>query len=90
MDELVEHLHLKHGMKCVIFIFDEHILKAGEIHGAITFAGYNFLDEQGKPSKIQVYSRIGEAEKEEFKNEFIVHRRGLYVCGEDHTEIIKR
>lgn len=94
MDEVVRLLHSKHGMKCVIFIFDEHILKAGEIRGPLTFDDYNFLGETNKPFVVQVHGRADEAMIKTNKNEssigFIIRRRGLYVCGDDPTELLKR
>lgn len=88
LDVLAARLHKHH--KCVIFVCDKHILKAGEIRGCIDFVGYKFLSKANESIKVYDDIEVAEDGASESLMEFIVRRRGLYMCGDDPTKLLKR
>lgn len=91
MDEIVYSLHSDAGKKSVLFISDEHILKAGEITGPIQFHDYR-LNGLETSFIINVYPHVGiqEVIKPSIVEAFIVRRSGMYVFGDDPVKLLNR
>lgn len=89
-------LHSK-GIKCVVFVADRHILKLSERTQPVNFTDYRVLrdlNQSGAASfTVRVYAgRCVESAipKASSAGEFMVHRTGLYVYGDDPMELLKR
>lgn len=89
-------LHSK-GIKCVVFVADRHILKLSDRTQPIYFTDYQLLsglNQSGATSlAVRVHSR-GTVESAipnaSSAGEFMVHRTGLYVYGDDPMELLER